>query len=175
MTDSEITHGPRHVALVGDMAVGKSTVGRLLAAEMSRPFLDSDDVIETRTGRTTGEIAGSDGLTRLHDLELEVFVEIASSATPAVIAPAASVIDHQIGRELLVTCTTVWLFASEEALEGRRRAGSHRRPVTDLEAVELRERRHPLMAEVALARIDTTATTPDQTVEQLFQALGELT
>ena len=47
--------------LVGPMGAGKSTIGRLLAQSLSRPFVDSDKEIETRTGasiphgnRTTG-------------------------------------------------------------------------------------------------------------------------
>ncbi len=32
----------RHVVLVGLMASGKSTVGRLLAARLGRPFVDND-------------------------------------------------------------------------------------------------------------------------------------
>lgn len=170
----DVRHRWRHIALVGDMAAGKTTIGRLLASKMGRPFLDSDEMIEKKTGKTTAEIAATSGISRLHDRELEVFLEMAGTATPAVLAPAASVVDCRDGREQLKACTTVWLVASEEALETRRGTGAHRRPVTTPEAFALRERRHPLIAEIAQARVDTSTITPEQTVEKLIQALIEL-
>jgi shikimate kinase len=39
-----------NVFLVGPMGAGKSTIGRLLAAELNLSFRDSDRVIEERTG-----------------------------------------------------------------------------------------------------------------------------
>ena len=38
------------IYLVGLMAVGKSTVGKLLAEQLDRPFFDSDKEIEKKAG-----------------------------------------------------------------------------------------------------------------------------
>lgn len=43
---------PRHVVLLGMMGSGKTTVGELLAAQINRPYCDSDREIERITGRT---------------------------------------------------------------------------------------------------------------------------
>jgi 3-dehydroquinate synthase len=51
----------RHVFLTGFMATGKSTVGRLLAARLLRPFLDLDDAIEAAAGRSVAEIFELEG------------------------------------------------------------------------------------------------------------------
>jgi len=42
----------RPIALVGLMGVGKTTVGRRLARKLGRKFYDSDDEIESASGRT---------------------------------------------------------------------------------------------------------------------------
>jgi shikimate kinase len=42
----------RHVALIGFMGAGKSTLGRELAARLGREFVDVDDEIERRVGPT---------------------------------------------------------------------------------------------------------------------------
>ena len=43
--------GKNHnVFLIGLMAVGKTTVGRLLADELALPFFDSDRVVEEKAG-----------------------------------------------------------------------------------------------------------------------------
>lgn len=44
------------IVLVGMMGAGKSTVGRLLAEELSVGFKDTDALIETRLGRPTSQV-----------------------------------------------------------------------------------------------------------------------
>lgn len=64
----------RHVFLTGFMATGKSTVGRLLAARLRRPFLDLDDAIEAGAGRSVAEIfeaEGEDGFRRRESAALQ--------------------------------------------------------------------------------------------------------
>ncbi|MDO9478776.1 MAG: shikimate kinase, partial [Pseudohongiella sp.] len=43
-----VTHN--NVFLIGPMGVGKSTIGRMLAAALGKPFYDSDREIEALTG-----------------------------------------------------------------------------------------------------------------------------
>jgi shikimate kinase / 3-dehydroquinate synthase len=54
-------HDPSPVFLIGFMATGKSTVGRLAAERLGRRFVDLDDVIEERAGRRIGEIFRQEG------------------------------------------------------------------------------------------------------------------
>jgi shikimate kinase len=42
----------RPIALAGFMGVGKTTVGRLLAESLERPFFDTDSYVEAATGRS---------------------------------------------------------------------------------------------------------------------------
>jgi shikimate kinase len=42
----------RPIALAGFMGVGKTTVGRLLAETLDKPFFDTDDYVEAAAGRT---------------------------------------------------------------------------------------------------------------------------
>ena len=51
----------QHLVLVGMMGVGKTTVGRIVGERLGRRVVDSDQVIEARTGRTVREIFASDG------------------------------------------------------------------------------------------------------------------
>jgi shikimate kinase len=46
----------RTVAVVGFMGVGKTSVGRELARLLDRPFIDTDDVVQERSGRTIPEL-----------------------------------------------------------------------------------------------------------------------
>ena len=46
----------RHIALVGFMGAGKSSIGARLADALERPFYDSDDYVEKLTGKTVQEL-----------------------------------------------------------------------------------------------------------------------
>ena len=68
------------VALIGLRRSGKSTIGRLLAARLHAPFVDTDLAIEERTGRTPRRWIEGTGLDAFRDLEA---AEVArATATP---------------------------------------------------------------------------------------------
>ena len=127
-----------HVVLVGPMGAGKSTVGKIVAERLRRPYIDSDDEVERRTGRTAREIADSDGLPALHRLELTVLRDALAREEPSVIGSAASVVDESLGRLALMTCRHVaWLHADAEHLAQRSAAGgSDHRPAVDPSVIE---------------------------------------
>lgn len=65
-----MSRGPL-IVLVGPMGVGKSTVGALLAERLGVPFLDTDQDVVHRTGRSVSEIVTEDGEPRFRELEHE--------------------------------------------------------------------------------------------------------
>ena len=44
-----------NIALIGFMGAGKTSVGRLAAEQLHFDYLDTDDLIQSRTGRTITE------------------------------------------------------------------------------------------------------------------------
>ena len=64
------------VVLVGFMGAGKSTVGRLIAERLGRSFVDSDDVITRRTGRSPREIFAADGEAVFRAHERQVIADL---------------------------------------------------------------------------------------------------
>jgi shikimate kinase len=165
--------GGRHIVLAGAMGVGKSRVGGLLAERMGVTFLDSDEVLEEATGEIGSEIAVRDGVERLHELELEVFLQMCEEPESAVIAPAASVVDQEAGRKALTENLTVWLTAPGEVLAQRQREGAHRRSVSSEEQVALQIARAPLLEEVSAIIMDTASSTPAEIVAELLDLLRE--
>jgi shikimate kinase len=137
-----------HIVLVGPMGVGKSTIGLIVADRLHRPYVDSDDIIEKRTGHTAREVAAQKGLDALHHLELEVLREALSRPEPAVIGSAASVVDEEAGPQVLGTARrVVWLRADPHELARRRAAGgSEHRPDVDPAIVAARAPRYEAAA-----------------------------
>ena len=52
---------PRNLILTGFMATGKTRVGRIVAQQLGRPFLDMDAEIEARAGKTIPRIFAEEG------------------------------------------------------------------------------------------------------------------
>jgi shikimate kinase len=67
-----------NIALIGFMGSGKSSVGRMLAAQLKFEFMDTDDLIERRAGRTITEIFDRDGEARFRQFERELVEQMVS-------------------------------------------------------------------------------------------------
>jgi shikimate kinase len=122
----------RHIVLVGMMGAGKSSVGRVLASRLDRELLDSDAMIEQRTGQTVREIWKAVGEPAYRELETEVLGEALDRPEPGVIAGAGGIVLSRDNRTRLAGSDTyvVWLMADVELLVERVRNGMHR-PLLD--------------------------------------------
>ena len=59
------------ISLIGFMGCGKSSVGRKLSQLLCCPFIDLDEVVEARAGKSVSEIFEEDGEAAFRSLELE--------------------------------------------------------------------------------------------------------
>ncbi len=146
--------GDRHLVLVGLMGAGKSTVARALADRLGRRLVDTDSVIEARTGRTVREIFADDGEPAFRDLEAQMLADALADPEPTVIAAAGGVVLRDENRAALRSsgARVVWLAADPAVLLDRVRAGGHR-PALDADPAgtlrRMHETREPLYREVA--------------------------
>ena len=65
-----------NITLVGMAGCGKSTIGRQLAKETGKTFVDADTEVETLAGRTIPEIFAQDGEEEFRRLETAVLAEL---------------------------------------------------------------------------------------------------
>ena len=117
----------KHLALVGLMGAGKSTVGRECARRLARPFVDTDDVIVTATGMNVDEIfaAGGEKLFRQH--ERAAVADVCASPELLVIAcGGGAAVDADNRKALRASSVVVWLRAPVAELVKRCRNGSTR-------------------------------------------------
>lgn len=165
------------VALVGYRGTGKSTVGRLLAARLNRPFQDADEAVEARAGRSIREIFDERGESAFRDEEEATLRDLV--AQPGlVVATGGGVILRASNRGLLRRFgTVVWLTAAEQVLESRLRADpADVRPALTkagllAEITSVLESRTPLYREVADVVVDTSEKHPAQVVDEILNAL----
>jgi 5-deoxy-5-amino-3-dehydroquinate synthase len=164
---------PRHIVLVGLMGAGKTTVGELLAARLGWPLVDSDQVVEQRTGRTVREIWRTDGEPAYRVLETAALLDALSRPEPSVIAAAGGVVLREENRNALKAADAfiAWLVADVNVLVERAGRGDHR-PLLDQDPkatmLQMRRDREPLYREVADVVVDTTGRPPDDVAEDIL-------
>lgn len=96
----KIKASKENIVLTGMPGSGKSTVGKLLAEELGRPYLDTDTLIEEKTGKTPGQIILSQGEAAFRDVETEIIRQI-SPENGSVIATGGGVVLRKENVDLL--------------------------------------------------------------------------
>lgn len=90
----------QNVVLTGMPGSGKSTIGKLLAKEMGRTFVDTDEEIINRTGKPIPQIFAEVGEKGFREIESEVIFGL-SSVQNAVIATGGGAVLNPVNTEML--------------------------------------------------------------------------
>lgn len=153
-------HGARHVVMVGPMASGKTTVGRLVAERLGRRLDDSDAWLHRATGTDARSIEEAHGIELLHELE-SIHLRLAVTLPePTVVAAAASTVDDErcIVALRAPGLVVAWLRVDEAHRLARHDADRHRPDLAGagIDDEELERRREPLYRSVATLELDAT-------------------
>jgi shikimate kinase len=152
------------------MGAGKTTVGRLLAAEAGLPFADLDLVIESRRSRSVKEIFARDGEAAFREIEHRTLAEVLAGPD-LVLAVGGGAVEHPGSRRLLAQARVVYLQVDyAEALA--RVGGDAGRPMLarpDLAAVY--QRRLAGYAEVATLTVRTGGRAAKQVCDDVLAGL----
>lgn len=174
------------VFLIGYMASGKTTLGRALSEATGRGFVDLDEYIEQKTGKTVSEIFAQDGEAEFRRLETASLGELAADSRGLIIACGGGTPCFGDNMERMNSVgLTVWLDTSTDVILRRLLAERSSRPLVaslseggeleDYVAVNL-ERRRPYYSRAA-SRFDSTfleteaevASSVSQFIEKYFQ------
>lgn len=108
-----------HVVLCGLSGAGKSTVGALLAAQLGRPFVDIDAVVEREAGVPVRTIFARDGEPAFRRRERDAVAQALAAPPPAVIALGGGALEDDATLAQALTQTLVWLRAPAAVLVPR--------------------------------------------------------
>jgi shikimate kinase len=168
------------VTLIGLMGAGKSKVGRYAAAEMDRPFVDTDRLIERDAGMTVTDIFAAEGEAGFRRRE-RAAVEAATAIAGAVVsAGGGAVLDGRNVAHMRAAGQVVWLYAEPETLALRLRRSvargdrpllAHADPVQVLR--ELLEDRRDTYAAAATTVLRTDGLAVEQSTRLLVDWLRE--
>ena len=145
----------RHLALVGFMGAGKSTLGAQVAARLGRRFVDLDRELERSLGRPIAQVFDERGEPEFRELEAEAALTVLRHERPAVVALGGGAVEtEEIRGALAAHALTVHLHV-DPATAWTRVAGTGRPLARDEgEFHALHGRRAALYTAVADATAD---------------------
>ncbi|HWA60745.1 MAG TPA: shikimate kinase [Caulobacteraceae bacterium] len=163
------------IALVGLMGVGKSSIGRRLAAVLGMPFKDADVEVEAAAGRSIPEIFAQFGEAAFRDGERRVIARLLDEAPHVLATGGGAFVNAETRKLIKEKAISVWLKADLDVL-ARRVARKDNRPLlTGKDPMEvLRQQaadRYPAYGEADII-VETGDTPHHVAVDAILKALS---
>lgn len=141
--------------LLGMPGCGKTTLGRALAAETGRPFVDTDQALEERTGQSVPALLAARGEAAFRDLETALLAEVGRGSGQVIATGGGCVLRPENLPLLRQNGRLLWVRRPLQLLETRGRPLSQG---GDLEAMYRRRRdRYARFCSLQMQNTDTIA------------------
>lgn len=163
------------IILIGPPGAGKSSVGRALAKKLSLNFLDSDKVVEEKSGKSIPEIFITDGEPAFREMERAAVIDLIENQDGVIALGGGSVMDLEVSKRLLPMANVVFLDVSIS--NAAPRVGFNRdRPLLlgnpRQQWIALMEKRRSTYEALAKARVSTDNKKPVEVVEEIVKELA---
>lgn len=158
------------VVLVGPMGVGKTTIGKKLAKQLGRSFLDTDKEIAKQHGAIT-KIFEKAGEQHFRALESEFL--LAALASDSVVATGGGVVTQERNRDALRDAFVIYLSTNGRHIAARLLAG--RRPLLKNGIADWKriyEERKPLYEQVATVEVETSSKALNSVVSEIVELVN---
>ena len=159
------------ITLCGFMGSGKTTVGKVLADFLGCPFLDLDDLVVKKAGKSIPEIFAEDGEPAFRVMEAQVLrktVEKYAEST-AVLALGGGAVMTPASASLLHGKTDcIYLRATLETLSARLEGETAGRPLADDALAARLAEREPVYEETAHVTVDTDGLSPEEVADEII-------
>ncbi|WP_338446051.1 shikimate kinase [Pelagerythrobacter marensis] len=109
----------RPIALVGLMGVGKSTVGRKLAALLGKDFVDADEAIEEAAQMTVADIFEQFGEAYFRDGERRVIARLIEEGHGVIATGGGAFVKEETRTLLLDRAIPIWIDCDVDTLVER--------------------------------------------------------
>jgi len=164
----------RPIFLTGVMGCGKSSVGRALAARLGWDFVDTDDLVERREGRSISKIFEESGENHFRQAEWDALRTLEGKKRCVVACGGGLVTGREPRRWISRHGRTVWLDCPLEVCARRVTEGGGRPLWAPGDPVSFRsfhERRRALYALSEIC-IDASVGDADAVADSLLERLG---
>lgn len=167
-----------NIFLIGPMGSGKSTIGRRLARHLHKTFVDSDHVIEERTGVDIPTIFDIEGEEGFRKREMTVINELSQKKELVLATGGGAILNPENRAHLMARGLVIYLKTSVQQQLARTQHDKNR-PLLQTEdpkkkLTELLQHREPYYLDMADIVIDTNHRHSNQVVREIQKKLQEL-
>jgi shikimate kinase len=158
------------VVLVGPMGVGKTTIGKKLAKQLGKSFLDTDKEIVKQHG-SIAKIFEKSGEQHFRALETEFL--LSALASDSVVATGGGVVTQERNRDALKGSFVIYLSTNGRHIASRLLAG--RRPLLKNGIADWKriyEERKPFYQQVATVEIETSSKALNSVVSEIVELVN---
>jgi len=168
--------GSRSIVLIGMMGVGKSSIGRRLAARLGVPFVDADAEIEKAAGMSIADIFARHGEADFRSGEARVIARLLDSGPQVLATGGGAVMNADTRVAIKAKGVSIWLSAELDVLMRRINKRKNDRPMlqTADPAATLRElliAREPAYAQADLT-VQSREVPHDAIVSEIMTSLA---
>jgi shikimate kinase len=168
--------GSRSMVLVGMMGVGKSSIGRRLAARLGVPFVDADSEIEKAAGMNIADIFARHGEAYFRSGEARVIARLLDGGPQVLATGGGAVMNADTRAAIKAKGVSIWLSAELDVLMRRINKRKNDRPMlqTADPAATLRELlvvREPFYAQADLT-VQSREVPHDAIVSEIMTVLA---
>ena len=164
-----------NVYLIGYRGSGKTTVAREVGMLLGWQWVDADDEIERRAGKTIKEIFATAGEASFRDLESAVIADLAKLSSHVIALGGGAVLRDETRQAIRASGKVVWLRASAEVLfqriSGDASTAARRPNLTAAGGLEEVQRllavRSPVYASCADLTLDAESLVPAELAKQI--------
>lgn len=165
-----------NIILVGPMGAGKTTLGKKLAKQLNRLFIDVDEQIETRLGVTIQTIFDTEGETGFRQRELDTLRDILNTENNAIIATGGGCVLTEGCRRLIICQRLVVHIDVGLEQQHQRLRLDKKRPILQggnltAKLKNLRKQRHELYRSVADIHVMTDRSSFRTMLKKIEQTL----
>ena len=121
----------KSLVLTGMMGVGKSTIGKSLSLITGKAFIDLDNEIKKKEGKTIKEIFHNKGEKYFRQLEKNIAINELKNENKIVALGGGAFMNAQIRECVIINCKSFWLNVSMDILKVRLKKKSSNRPLLD--------------------------------------------
>lgn len=166
----------KQIVLVGFMGAGKTTIGRQLAQHLQLPLIDTDHLIEARTGKSIPELFSIHGEEHFRVIEAQVLDSLAD--TEGIISTGGGIVLKDSSRlKLKQFQSVVYLSVPIEDLITRiKKDHENPRPLflnhSEQAFREIYQSRIPLYEDVATVIIENSGKDPQSLTKEIIEKVG---
>src|ERR1700685_3691948 len=121
--------GGRSIVLVGMMGVGKSSIGRRLAARLGVPFVDADTEIEKAAGMSIADIFARHGEADFRSGEARVIARLLDGGPQVLATGGGAVMNADTRAAIKAKGVSIWLSSALDVLMRRINKRKNDRPM----------------------------------------------